>query len=697
MVGNAGYHIGKGAFSGEGCREGGVFATVAVGALSGAARAEDVGKVFSLGEVAVTTSAPTLDAQGGSTVTQDDLKEFNRDTLDRAINLVPGASTSAVGARNESNIWIRGFDRWRVPLTIDGIPIYLPYDNRLDFNRFTTSDIGEIQVTKGFTSVIDGPGALGGSVNLVSRQVTKPFEGDARLGSSFDQNGAFNGVVTDIFTGSKQDKWYVQASGTENYRNHWRLSDDYTPTRYENGGNRNMSYSQDYKINLKVGFTPSALDEYSLNFINQMGDKETPPPSTATATASKYWTWPDWDKQSVYWLSKTALDDIGSYVKVKAYYDRYYNVLKIWDNANYNTMASKGSEVSTYDDRGAGGSIEYSQMFLGGQDNLRTAFHYRWDDHNAQDKGNLIKAGSWITKPWTEDSENTYSAAIENIFHPARAWDLTTGVSYDYRQMLKAEDWNAPSSGNSLVHVTYPLSDKRAVNPEAALAYHFDSTGVAHVSVSDRTRFPTLFEMFSSRFGLATGNAYLQPEKSFNVETGVAKSFGQTRLGANIFHSRLRDAIESVQVTSSVSQNRNVGAEVHRGFELEASSQILQELEVGANYSYLLRQIQSYATLATETPKHKIFGYVNWQPIDKLSVVPSIEIGGKRWLQSTANTSYYYRGGDSALVDLKVSYKLTDNLEIEGGAKNLFDTNYVVEDGYNGYGRSYFTNIRVKF
>lgn len=676
-----------------------LLATVAVCALQGTARADDVGKVFSLGEVTVSASAsaqaPSVDVMGGSTVTQDDLKEFNRDTLDKAMTLVPGVSTSAVGARNESDVWIRGFDRYRVPLSIDGIPVNLPYDNRIDFSRFTTSDVAEIQVTKGFTSVIDGPGAMGGSINLVSRQVTKAFEGDARLGSSFDQNGAFNGIVTDVFAGSKQENWYVQASGTENYQNHWRLSDDFKSSAYENGGNRNMSGSQDYKINVKVGFTPSAVDEYSLNIINQVGDKDTPPPATASTT--KFWTWPDWDKQSVYWLSKSSLDDIGSYVKIKAYYDRYYNVLDIWDNGNYNTMKNKNSEISTYDDRGAGGSAELSQMFFGGQDNLRGAFHYRWDDHNAQERGNLISAGSWISKPWVEDSENTYSAALENIFHPTQSWDVTAGASYDYRQMLKAEDWNAPSSGTKLIHVNYPLSDKHAVNPELAVAYHFNSTGVAHASLSDRTRFPTLSEMFSSKFGLATGNAYLQPEKSINLEAGVADNIWGTHLGFNVFNSRVRDAIESVQITSSTTQNQNVGTEVHRGFELEASRQVLPQLELGANYSYLLRQIESYAILATDTPKHKIFGYANWKPIDDLSVVPSVEVGGKRWLQSSANTAYYYRGGDSALANLKVAYKVTNAIEVEGGVKNLFDSNYVVEDGYNGAGRSFFTNVRVKF
>jgi len=47
--------------------------------------------------------------------------------------------------------------------------MYLPADNRLDFNRFLTADIAEIQVQKGYVSVLNGPGGLGGAINLVSR------------------------------------------------------------------------------------------------------------------------------------------------------------------------------------------------------------------------------------------------------------------------------------------------------------------------------------------------------------------------------------------------------------------------------------------------------------------------------------------------------------------------------------------------
>ena len=93
--------------------------------------------------------------------------------------------TNTGGSRNERDILVRGFDRFRVPLSIDGVRVYLPADNRLDFNRFLTPDLSEIQIAKGYVSVLNGPGGMGGAINLVSRKPTKEVELEGRVGTVF--------------------------------------------------------------------------------------------------------------------------------------------------------------------------------------------------------------------------------------------------------------------------------------------------------------------------------------------------------------------------------------------------------------------------------------------------------------------------------------------------------------------------------
>src|SRR6185437_12425930 len=93
-------------------------------------------------------------------------------------------------------------------------------------------------------------------------------------------------------------------------------------------------------------------------------------------------------KQSLYFLSRTAIDDRGSFVKVRVYYDRFFNQLDSFDDGTFTTQNFPYAFNSTYDDYAAGGSIELYEQLLDGRDLFRAAFHVRWDQHNAQQDGN---------------------------------------------------------------------------------------------------------------------------------------------------------------------------------------------------------------------------------------------------------------------------------------------------------------------
>ncbi|MET0271253.1 MAG: Plug domain-containing protein, partial [Sphingomonas sp.] len=126
---------------------------------------DEADNAFGLGQIIVTARRPQSLAIGGETLGQEAIYTFNRNSLDEAASIIPGVTASNTGgSRNERLIFVRGFDRFQVPLSIDGIRVYLPADNRLDYGRFLTPDVAEIQVAKGYASVLDGPGALGGAI-----------------------------------------------------------------------------------------------------------------------------------------------------------------------------------------------------------------------------------------------------------------------------------------------------------------------------------------------------------------------------------------------------------------------------------------------------------------------------------------------------------------------------------------------------
>lgn len=110
-----------------------LLSSVAVVALTGGLRRK-IG-VYQLGEIYVSGAQQGDAGVGSSTVTREQTWTFEKKTLDEVVNLIPGVTSTldANGRRNESDIFVRGFGRWQVPLTIDGVRVYLPADNRPDY------------------------------------------------------------------------------------------------------------------------------------------------------------------------------------------------------------------------------------------------------------------------------------------------------------------------------------------------------------------------------------------------------------------------------------------------------------------------------------------------------------------------------------------------------------------------------------
>ena len=137
------------------------------------------------------SSTSAFRAMSTSTIDNQAAYTYQLPSLDRALDILPGvAASNSGGSRNEQLLFVRGFDRFQVPLTIDGIRVYLPADNRLDFSRFLTADLSQVQVAKGYVSVLNGPGALGGTINLVTRRPEQEFEADARAGLTLGGSGS---------------------------------------------------------------------------------------------------------------------------------------------------------------------------------------------------------------------------------------------------------------------------------------------------------------------------------------------------------------------------------------------------------------------------------------------------------------------------------------------------------------------------
>ncbi|HEX3485654.1 MAG TPA: TonB-dependent receptor plug domain-containing protein, partial [Micropepsaceae bacterium] len=432
------------------------------------------GNIFGLGQIEQVrvTASPMAATIGESAISSEEAYKFNALTVDRALDLVTGAASGTTGGpRNERLFFIRGFDRFEAPLFVDGIRVYLPVDNRLDLGFFNTANLAQIQVEKGYVSVLSGPGAEGGALNLVTRKPTQPFEYEARAGIQLGGDGDYNGYNVSGLVGGATGKYYWQASGGQTKTDHFQLSGKFTPTATEDGGVRDHSDARNYNMNLKVGATPNATDEYSLSYSGQWGQKDATLSVSDPVATQKDWRWPYWDLQSLYFLSNTKVGDTA-YVKTKVYYNSFRNGLYSYDNANYNSQTTSKAFQSFYSDYSYGGSIELGNNF-GDRDILKGALFYRRDNHVEWQNIFVPK----FTEPHQQDLEDTYSAAVENRLHITGQIDFVAGASYDWRHLIVAQDYNDPTAKTAGSFVNFPLADGHADNAQAALIYSYNDTG----------------------------------------------------------------------------------------------------------------------------------------------------------------------------------------------------------------------------
>lgn len=675
-------------------------AVALAGALLGSlvqAQDQDAGTpspVYQLGQIQVTAHDRDGDALGGSVVTAGDLLRYHKQTVAAALSLVPGTSESnSGGSRNERLIYIRGFDRYQTTLSIDGIRVFLPADNRLDFSRFLTADLSEIQIAKGYVSVLDGPGGLGGAINLVTRKPTKPLEGELMVGMSADGQGDYNGNQTSAVLGTRQEHYYLQASVAQNKQQSFSLSDHFQPTTNQPRGKRINSGSNDWRLNLKGGWTPNATDEYSLNFIRQKGSKNAPYSVSDPIATQRYWTWPYWDIDSLAFLSHTQLGQ-DFYVNSKLYYNTFKNGLFSYDTPAQNTQTTRKAFRSYYDDHASGGSIEAGTTLI--PDNtLKTALFYRRDNHT---EWQTSYAQMLFTEPHQTTIQDTWSAALEDTWQAAEKLDVVGGISYDWLHLVQAEDYN----NNTFVH--YPLSDQHAFNWQAAVTYRYSEQGNVYANVSSRTRFPTLFERFSSRFGTAVPNPDIRPERGINYEIGVQQQLDPSlEIKGALFYSDLRNALIQVPVVlplpyGSTNQTRNAGRGEYAGGEVSFTKTFSDSLQIGGNYTYIHRNLKAPQLpifRPTGVPHQKLFAYLDWRLNQLLVLTPSVEAASDRWTVNTAGTRYF-QTGSYTLVNLAATLDFTPKTQLLFGVRNLFDDNYQLVDGFPEEGRNLYVTLRMK-
>lgn len=645
------------------------------GQSSAWAQAIDDAAPFELGAIAVTGARPQVgeigEEQVASVVTRKDMQQFNRDNVGDALNLLSGVTMSN-NSRNEKTIYLRGYDSRQAPIFIDGIPVYVPYDGYVDFNRFTTADLAAIQVAKGFSSVAYGPNTLGGAINLISRKPQKLFEGDATVGFA-----SGNERQAQINAGTNQGQWYMQAGAAYLANDYFPMSSDFTPTTSEDGGSRNNSYRKDEKISFKIGLTPNQTDEYALSYYKQEGEKGQPP-STDPA-AARYWQWPFWNKESLYFVSRTSLGSTEA-LKLRLYSDSFDNEVDTYTNDSYTTLKTSGpGSVSTgrsiYNDKTLGSAIELeSQRF--NAHTLRLVAHTKADQHRALD------ANGQLNEEY-KDTLRSYGA--EDNIQIDTGLMLSLGLAY--QELIPDQVFNLANA--------YSVPDRKSASDgQAGLFYDYSATDRFYVTIAQKSRLPTLKDRYSARLNTFVENPNLQSEAAVNYEIGYqGMPWSGAKVETAVFYSDISDKIQSVANFSGIkSQMQNVGKARITGLELGLRSPVANWLELGGNYTYQdIENVSDPAAKVTDVPGQKLTAHALMRLAGQVEVIAFLESDSGRWASNTVEL------GGFTTLNLKAVYRPARNISTEAGVSNLTDRNYSLADGFPQAGRTWFANASYKF
>lgn len=636
---------------------------------------------FTLGEVTVSASTQGREKMGSQLIESDEIRQNDRATVGEALNLLPGVHLSKQGKRNEQMIWVRGFNLRQVPVYEDGIPIYVPYDGYVDFGRFTTYDLANIEVSKGFSSALYGANTLGGAINLVSRRPTGVFEGEVGGGLDFTSRGEQGAQRVYTNLGTNQGQWYMQAGLSYVNQDFYRLSDNFSPTPAENGGKRENSTFHDGKVSLKFALTPNASDEYAISYINQRGVKDAPPyaGNVPTHETPSYWRWPHWDKESIRLLTSTRLGEHT--LKFRLYHDILKNSLWSYDDASYSTLSKKSSFKSWYDDVTTGFSVQ-DDIRLSSDNLLRASYNFKEDTHREHNAG----------EPERQFKDRNTSFALEDTHSFTRQLSLVTGISVERRKTLEAQDYNSATMKIS----DFVRGDGSATNGQVGVFYKLNGSDSVRATVAQKSRFPTIKDRYSYKMGKALPNAGLKMEEATHYELGwEGRLSGHWMANVAVFHSDISNLIQSTTLdvkcgSAYCFQNQNIGKATSDGLELGARGSI-GRWDLLANYTYLDRQNKVNSDKLTDTPRHKLFATAVWSFAPSWSATGVVEAYSHRYSSSDGKQAV----GAFVLANLKLGYRLFGGTLIEAGVRNIFDKTYRYTEGYPEAGRNYFVQFNT--
>lgn len=627
---------------------------------------------FTLGEVHVNKK---LKSNTKNKLSGLELSLHQKTSVADALELLPGVNLTQVGGRNEAMIYVRGYDLRQVPVFVDGMPIYLPYDGYLDLARLQTGGLSKVSVEKGFSSMLYGPNAMGGAINIISMKPQNKLEIRGKAGMYAAAQG-YIGHNSQLSIGTRHNKWYAQGDVNLQNIDYQILSLKFDTLSLEQDHQLDNSYTHDRQYRIKFAFTPQSGQEYSLTYTGIRSRKGVPLYLGDDPNARiRYWQYPHWDKDGLFFHSQTLINEKLS-LKTRLFYDRYYNLLKSYDDDSYTSQKAKYAFISTYNDHSLGAMAELGSYHLNGH-HLKLSLQSKYDHHqefNADEATRHVK-------------DNTATLALEDSWTVSKHLVVLAGFGYFVRQGIAADDYD--SKADSVY--SFPLQDDQSLNYQLGLFFKPIDKQQLSLTIARRSRFATMKDRYSYRIGRALPNPDLTSEQSLNMELAWQGQSTQWQWAVSGFYNLLDNTIQQVNdVEPGLYQFQNTGEAEFRGIETSVACQPIDLLTLAASYTFIERRNISQPDIHfIDVPKHKVMGYIKVGKDPMRYLMLDAAWHDERFSTSTGN----YSAPAYSLFNLRGAYNPLEHLGLQLGINNLLDRHYAIAEGYPEPGRTFYLSI----
>ncbi len=575
--------------------------------------------------------------------------------------------------RGERLVTLSGFDQHRILVTVQGVPLRVPYDGIADLGRFPSGLVARVRVYEGPRGLEVGPSGMGGVLAFDLQSGTRA----PRLGLQ----AGFSALGWDlsILSGGSTPTLSWTMGGQVTSVDAFRLSRSFRPTKYEDGGLRENSDKRMGALGFNIEWRPDMHHSISFFSLGTLGSLGVPPSTKGPLV--RYWRWSD-DRLGLAGLVHGWKQGDFS-MRTGLYAIGYGNTVDAFDDATYLLRRTDRAYHSTFRDSSLGGF---------------TTASYRFSCRRIKDL---------VTRLWLDFRHDRHHQVLDGTVGPTVgssevrfAAETDVGVTSRQRVMAQLEirgqvpgpsppltDWEGGAGSDD------HGSSSWAVGPLVAYRARFGLFEL-DARVGRRERFATLKERFSDGLGRRAANPDLRPESAWTARvTGKAPLFGMLVARASVFGSLLDDLMEQRPFGAGLVQIQNVGRALLAGSE-ESLAFVWSTVTLSVGHMFLYGRLLTGNAGLDGVPGHRASLRLRLGPWHRVEGRIAVAVTGP-FVTLDPDSGLRRRVDGSVLVDAAVQVEALDGLFVFVRAGNLLDWNYETAPGQPGPGFSLWGGIRL--